>query len=456
MRKAISNPLIRTSTAIAAIVATCGLAAFAPGIAYAEGEVETTNDTNAAATPEDVKQILAGRTVFLDPGHQGTSHTEDLSRQVPDGRGGTKDCQTTGATSKNGVPEHTINWDVANLVKASIEDLGGKVVLSRADDTGWGGCIDERAKAANESGADLAVSIHSDSTEAAIAEKNKGFHLIVPTLPVPDKAVSEVQASKGLLASTIMRDAYLKSGFNESNYAGKDGLQSRADIAGPALTKVPLVFLEMGNSANTEDAAVLETDEGQLRHAVAIITGIVGYLLDRDPYTGDPIDASAPLDTPVADTTKPAIDPEGGGKPVATPDAPTLPTADDEPETKPVSEPETTPVAQPVVPVGTGAETDIVATASPVLGEDSRTMTGMSELLRPLLDILGLGSMAPLTDSQMYGLLTNLTAAVLDDQFKTGGLFPTAPAGIVEGDQSFIDPIPAGPIHPATEGEETE
>src|SRR5258707_12787317 len=63
------------------------------------------------ATPEMATK-LAGKTVFLDPGHQGPNHSENLARQVNNGRGGTKDCQTTGMTSVNGVTEHTINWNV--------------------------------------------------------------------------------------------------------------------------------------------------------------------------------------------------------------------------------------------------------------------------------------------------------------------------------------------------------
>ncbi|WP_433600545.1 hypothetical protein ACQPXH_01395 [Nocardia sp. CA-135953] len=50
-------------------------------------------------------------------------------------------------------------------------------------------------------------------------------------------------------------------------------------MAGPALTTVPDVFIEMGNGANVEDAALLESPEGQVKHALAITTGLVGFLL---------------------------------------------------------------------------------------------------------------------------------------------------------------------------------
>ncbi|MGW5456269.1 N-acetylmuramoyl-L-alanine amidase [Nocardia sp. NPDC003979] len=266
----------------------------------------------AHAAPEPAQgDQLAGKTIFLDPGHQGPAHAEDLTRQVDNGRGGTKDCQTTGMTSLGGVPEHTINWEVAQLVKTSLQALGAEVVLSRADDAGWGGCVDDRARAANESGAEVAVSIHADSAPA----DQRGFHLILPQLPVPDPAVEQAQSQAGLAASSAVRDAYVAAGIPPATYGGaNNGLQTRADVAGPALTRVPLVFVEMGNGANAEDAALLESREGRLQHAVAITTGLVGYLLNK-PIGPAPALASAPKPIP-------------GRAPVATP----VPTPGQEPE----------------------------------------------------------------------------------------------------------------------------
>ncbi|MFE3192719.1 N-acetylmuramoyl-L-alanine amidase [Nocardia sp. NPDC059240] len=275
MKPSITKAGICTAVTAAAITAVAGLV---PVAALA-----------APALPE-LPQKLAGKTIFLDPGHQGPNHTQDENKQVSDGRGGTKACQTTGMTSLHGVAEHTINWNVAQLVRTSLEGLGAHVVMSRPDDTGWGGCVDERAQAANASGADVALSIHADSGPAS----GRGFHLIVPQLPVPDAKVSEVQSGKGLDASKAMRDAYVQAGYQVAGYNGAvDGLQTRADIAGPALTTVPDVFLEMGNGANAEDAAQLETPEGQLKHAVTIVTGIASYLLGV-PVPADAEQATAP------------------------------------------------------------------------------------------------------------------------------------------------------------------
>lgn len=259
----------------------------------------------AAAVPADSESAtkLSGHTIFLDPGHQGPNHSENLSRPVDDGRGGTKECQTTGMTTVNGVAEHTITWNVAQLVKASLESLGAQVVLSRQDDSGWGGCIDERARAANESGATVAVSIHADSGPAA----ERGFHLIVPQLPIPDADADRAQSGAGRAVSQSVRDAYVQAGFSPATYAGvSEGLQTRSDVAGPALTTVPLVFLEMGNGANAEDAAVLESAGGQLEHAIALTTGIVGYLLDTPVAGSEDLLAGTESDSTTPDPKTPA------------------------------------------------------------------------------------------------------------------------------------------------------
>ena len=222
---------------------------------------------------------LAGKTVFLDPGHQGSAAGHNLGAQVPDGRGGKKDCQTTGATGVNGVPEHTVNWQITQLVKAGLESQGAKVVLSRPDDKGWGGCVDQRAAAASRSGASVAVSLHADSTSAGADNGNKGFHIIVPKLPIPDKTVNRVQSGAGRTASSAMRDALVGAGLSPANYAGvRNGLQTRSDIAAVNLTKVPVVFIEMGNLSNPAEASALSSKEGQLKYALAITDGITRYV----------------------------------------------------------------------------------------------------------------------------------------------------------------------------------
>lgn len=256
---------------------------------------------SAGAAPADspTGTELAGKTVFLDPGHQAATEGHSLSKQVPNGYGGMKDCGTTGMQTVNGVAEHEINWNVATIVKGVLESLGAEVKMSRANDTGWGGCIDERAAAANASGADVAVSIHADSTSTTGPDAARsGFHLIVPKLPLPDAAAQAAQSEGGRTASKLMLESYKEQGFSPANYGGVvDGYSVRSDIAGPALTTVPLVFIEMGNGSNPGDAAKLEGTDGQYEHATAIARGIVSYLFS----SGYPA-----ADAPAADGNAPA------------------------------------------------------------------------------------------------------------------------------------------------------
>ena len=86
--------------------------------------------------------------VFLDPGHNG-SNDGSISRQVPTGRGGTKDCQASGTSTDDGYPEHTFTWDTTLRIRQALTALGVRTAMSRGNDTGLGPCVDERAAMAN-------------------------------------------------------------------------------------------------------------------------------------------------------------------------------------------------------------------------------------------------------------------------------------------------------------------
>ncbi|GEE03833.1 hypothetical protein nbrc107696_42790 [Gordonia spumicola] len=290
-------------------------ASLAASSALVLGVVAPSSNAAPAAPATPVAKQLTGKTIFLDPGHQGSAAGHDLNKQVPDGRGGTKECQTTGAISVTGKPEHTINWDITQLVKAALESKGARVVLSRNDDTGWGGCVDERAEAASRSGAAVAVSLHADSTSTGADAAKTGFHMIVPTLPIPDKTVDAVQSGEGRKASNTMRDAFKAAGFTPANYAGAvDGIQTRPDIAAVNLTRVPAVFIEMGNLSDPIEAAALASPQGAARYAVAITNGISSY-----------VDGNAAAANPTAPVPAPGVENKNSG---VTPQDQTVPSDD--------------------------------------------------------------------------------------------------------------------------------
>ncbi len=104
---------------------------------------------------------ISGTAVFLDPGHSG-ANDGSLTQQVPNGRGGTKDCQTTGTATGDGYPEHSFNFDVVKQINAQLLALGVRTKRSRDTDDAIGPCVNTRAEMANEFHHDAVISIHAD------------------------------------------------------------------------------------------------------------------------------------------------------------------------------------------------------------------------------------------------------------------------------------------------------
>jgi len=210
---------------------------------------------------------IDGASVFLDPGHSGANDAS-ISRQVPNGRDGTKECQTTGTSTNSGYAEHTFNWDVVMRARGALEAQGIRTQLSRPNDTGIGSCIDQRAAEANAMAPDAIVSVHADGGPAA----GRGFHIIYSAPPL------NAAQSAAVGFANVMRSALLADGFQESTYIGANGLIGRSDIAGLNLYQYPGILVELGNMRNADDAATMQSPDGRAAYANAIVDGIVAYL----------------------------------------------------------------------------------------------------------------------------------------------------------------------------------
>jgi N-acetylmuramoyl-L-alanine amidase len=222
----------------------------------------------AGPAPHAEAADLAGKTVVLDAGH-GASVDGALTRQVPNGRGGTKDCQTTGTATNDGFPEHTFTWDVVSMIRSQLAQLGANVVLTRTDDTGPAPCVDRRAAVANAAHPDAIVSIHGDGGPAS----GHGFHVNYSSPPLND-----AQSGGAMRLATVMRDQLAASGLAPSTYIGSNGLYGRADLAGLNLADYPAVLVELGNMRNADDAARMTGPQGQAGYADAVVKGIAAYL----------------------------------------------------------------------------------------------------------------------------------------------------------------------------------
>ena len=234
------------------------LAVMSPGAKSASGS------TSPPATS-------AGITVVLDPGHNGANaaHPAEINRPVPNGRGGTKACNTTGTSTDDGYPEHAFTWDIALRVRDALTARGVQVVLTRPDNAGVGPCVNDRAAIANRAGADAMVSLHADGA----APSGRGFHVAYS-----DPPVNASQGPPSVALAEALAGALRGAGFSTASYIGSDGLDSRSDIAGLNLAEIPAALVECANMRNPEEAALLSTPDGRARYATAIADGVMAWL----------------------------------------------------------------------------------------------------------------------------------------------------------------------------------
>jgi N-acetylmuramoyl-L-alanine amidase len=228
--------------------------------------VMTLNTPPAAAA-------IAGMAVFLDPGHNAVNDAS-TTRQVPNGRGGTKPCNASGAATDGGYPEHAFNWEVVQLINASLTQMGVRTQMSRDNDNSAGPCVDERAALANAMRPDAIVSIHADGGPAS----GTGVHVNYSSPPL-----NAAQSGPAMQLAHTMLDALLQAGFHPATYIGSDGLYGRADLAGLNLAEYPAILVELGNMKNADEAARMESADGRAKYAAAVTQGITAYLSAKAP-----------------------------------------------------------------------------------------------------------------------------------------------------------------------------
>ncbi len=219
---------------------------------------------------------LAGDVILLDPGHNGGNATHpDTVNQLVNVITEKKACDTTGAETDSGYPEHAFNFDVAIRLAELLRKDGAKVVLTRHSDTGVGPCVTQRAAIGNRAHASAAISIHADGGPAG----GSGFEVIEPGL-VPGYTNKIIGPSRRL-GLDIRNEYHAITGEPYSDYVGTAGLDVRTDLGGLNLSTVPKVFIECANMRNNSDAARLTSAAFRQRVAVAIAAGFAAFLHGR-------------------------------------------------------------------------------------------------------------------------------------------------------------------------------
>ena len=230
--------------------------------------------TNAAKpSPRPRRLPLAGDVIALDPGHNGGNATHPgIINRLVNVITEQKACDTTGAETDAGYPEHAFNFDVATRLARLLRNDGAKVVLTRQTDVGVGPCVTQRAALGNRAHANAAISIHADGGPAS----GSGFEVIEPGL-VPgfnDKIIGP----SGRLGVDIRNEYHAITGEPYSDYVGVKGLGARTDLGGLNLSTVPKVFIECANMRNNSDAARLTSAAFRQRVAAALAAGFIAFL----------------------------------------------------------------------------------------------------------------------------------------------------------------------------------
>ncbi len=180
--------------------------------------------------------------VILDPGHGG---------------------EDEGCTA-GGILEKDINLSIANLVKLRLEALGFQVLMTRDTDTYLS--KEDRVMFANQSGADLFVSIHQNSSEDPTIS---GLEVWYDEDGIRDS---------GRLARLLEQQTLLQTGAVKRELRGDAGFH----VTGQ--TMMPACLTECGFLTNDAERTALTSVEYQERIADGITQGIDLYFHPKTMY----------------------------------------------------------------------------------------------------------------------------------------------------------------------------
>ncbi|MEP7353197.1 MAG: N-acetylmuramoyl-L-alanine amidase [Acidobacteriota bacterium] len=217
-----------------------------------------------------------------------------LGRVVIDAGHGGNDPGTRG---KSGMVEKDLTLDIAKRLAILVRDrLGSEVVLTRSDDTYVG--LEERTKIANESKADLFLSIHANSSPfksvAGIETYYLNFNSTKDDTELAARENATSSRSIGQLREVLSQIALhaklaesrelalrvqsnLHSAVLKQNKEARDRGVKKAPFVVLIGADMPSVLAEIGYLSNSRDEQLLRTPEHRERIAEALYKGIAAY-----------------------------------------------------------------------------------------------------------------------------------------------------------------------------------
>lgn len=237
----------------------------------ASGQTTASTDSSAEAVPSSDNSANAnststgGHIVCIDAGHQQAG----ISEQEPNGPGSSvmKAKLTTGTSGiATGLAEYQLNLDVSQMLQQELLNRGYQVIMIRTtNDCPMSNA--ERAIYANESGAEIFVRIHANSSDDPSVN---GAMFYAPSAANPYLSADVISASN-TLASTML-----------SFYCSTTGLANKGLLQDDSMTginwcTIPVTIVEMGFMSNPEEDQKMANPEFQAVIAQGLANGIDAY-----------------------------------------------------------------------------------------------------------------------------------------------------------------------------------
>lgn len=185
---------------------------------------------------------LAGMRVVLDAGHGGWD---------------------PGKTGEGGADEKTLNLAVTERLAEYLTQGGAEVICTRKTDTALGESkrtdMAERKRIANETGADLLISIHQNAFPSAAARGAQVFY--------------HKSSEQGKILAECVQENLKKRVDGSNGRAAKEN----GDYYILRTTEVPAVIVECGFLSNAEEERLLNDAAYREKLAWAIYCGVLDY-----------------------------------------------------------------------------------------------------------------------------------------------------------------------------------
>lgn len=210
---------------------------------------------------------LDGLLVAIDAGHAGGNAEADriINSRISDGRGGYATCDSVGLTSFDGLNEADVTFELGQELARQVEEAGGQVVFTRATAGEVGPCLDVRGRFAEDTGADVLISLHAGDE---LSDTTSGFVVEVANPPLSS---SQVQSRRtlGFALASALTDAGLEP--REESFRGVADTEDNVVLN---FARRPAASIDVANIRHSADAELLADPEFSIQVAAAIVDGL--------------------------------------------------------------------------------------------------------------------------------------------------------------------------------------